>query len=123
MSKSPQQQVLLCKCFERTSRQKNVTVQSKLKIAKNSNRDSTSNRRAAPNARMKNLLVWLKSKISIQFEDQLCSCTPRNLIIVDDDVLLALQDGLDYALHGYVQHVLCAIEDTCALLHENQGIA
>ena len=82
--------------FRKNLSTKIVTVQSKLKIAKNSNRDSTSNRRAAPNARMKNLLVWSKSKISIQFEDQLCSCTPRHLIIV---------------------------EDTCALLHENQSIA
>ena len=100
------------------------TVQSRLKIARKPNFDSTSNHRAAPSTRMKtNMLVWLKDKISIQFEDQLCSCTPRNLKIVDDGVLLDLQDGLDYSLHRYFQHVLCTVEDTCALLHENQGVA
>ena len=42
---------------------------------------------------------------------------------VDDDVLLDLQDGLDYSLRRYFQYVRCTVEDTCALLHENQGVA
>ena len=38
----------------------------------------------APSALTKTkLLVWLKSKISIQFEDQLCNCTHRGPRIVD----------------------------------------
>ena len=56
---------------------KNFHCSVQVENAKNLNFDSTSNRRAAPSARIKtNWLVWLKGKISIQFEDQLCSCSP-----------------------------------------------
>ena len=82
--------------FQRTFRHKKITGQSSLKIDKNPHFGSTSYRHAAPSARMKtNFVFWLKGKIWIQFRDQLCSCTPRNLIIVDDYVLFDVQDGLD----------------------------
>ena len=54
-----------------------LTVQSRLKIANNPKFDSTSNHRAAAIARMKTNL--LKNDISIQFDGEPCSCTPRNL--------------------------------------------
>ena len=53
------------------------TVQSRLKIANNPDFDSTSNHRASAIARMKTNL--LKDNISIQFEGEPYSCTPRIL--------------------------------------------
>ena len=76
---------------------KKVIVQSRLKIAKNPNFDSTSNRRAAPSAPTKTkLLVWLKGKISIQFDDQLCNCAHQGFRSVDHDVWFAVQDGSNF---------------------------
>ena len=108
-----------CQGIEISSKQKRlpeqeksekVTVQSKLKIAKNPNFDSTSHRRAAPSALTKTkLLVWLKGKISILFEDQLCNCTHRGPRIVDHDVWSAVQDGSDCFLHQFFQRVRCTV--------------
>ena len=101
-----------------------VTVQSRLKIGKNPNFDSTSNRRAAPSAVTKTkLLVCLKGKFSVQFEDQLCNCTHQDPRVVDHDVWFAVQDGLDYFLHQFFQRVRCTVLCISASLHENQGVA
>ena len=49
----------------------------------------------------------LKDNISIQFEGEKCSCTPRKLEnVVDDFVLFDLLDGLNYILRRYFQRVL-----------------
>ena len=78
--------------------------------------------RAAPGARMKTNL--LKENMSIQFEGEPYSCTPRNLlIVVDDFVLFDLLDGLNNSLRRYFQCVLCTVDDTCASLHKNEGVA
>ena len=58
------------------------TVQSRLENANNHDFDWSFNHRAAAIARMKTNFV--KDKISIQFEGEPCSCTPRNLQFVVD---------------------------------------
>ena len=82
-----------------------LTVQSRLKIANNSNFESTSNRRAA-SAWMKTNLS--KDNISIQFEGEPCSCTPRNLQIVVDYFVLC-------GLTGWIELFPSPVLSTCSL--------
>ena len=97
------------------------TVQSRLKIANNPNFDSTSNRRAAPTARMKT--NFLEDNISIQFEGEPKRRTPRvHQIVVENFAFFVMLDGLTYFLVRYFQHVLCIVDNKRASLHENQVV-
>ena len=65
-----------------------------------------------------------KHNISIQFEDEPCWCAPLFLQnVVENCVLFVVLDGSTYFLRRYFQRVLCTVDDTRALLHENQGVA
>ena len=98
-----------------------LTVQTRLKIANDLNFDSTSIRSSGATARMKTNM--LKDNISIQFEGEPYSCTPRvHQIVVEDFVFFVALDGLTYFLVQYFQHVLCIVDNKRGSLHENQVV-
>ena len=101
---------------------KNLTVQSRLKIAKNLNFDSTSNHRAAATAGMKTNL--LKDNISIKLEGEPYKRAPRvHQIVVENFAFIVVLDGLTYFFVRYFQHVLSKVDDALASLAENQSVA